>query len=198
MQTANRLTVIRIITSPFFIIFFMVNTVWSFIGALMVLIIIEITDFMDGRIARKNNQITDFGKIMDPFADSISRFSAMLCFLRAGLAPIWMVAVFFYRDVLVSVIRVFAMREGVVVAARKSGKIKAWAQGIALFAVTILLLVQKIFHLSKQQLLINGIHLATYVIAIAAVVTMWSAVDYWLANKAPVIKAMKPLASKQE
>lgn len=188
----NILTLLRVALSPVFLLCFMVHTLGAYILCLVIAIIVELTDFFDGILARKSNQITDFGKLMDPFADSISRFSMFLAFLSAGLAPLWMVAIFFYRDVLVSVVRVFSMKQGILVAARKSGKTKAWVQAVSTFLVLILLILQKL------QLLPAGVsaevdfkRLTMSIIGVAAMVTLWSAYDYWAGNKQAIYAAMK-------
>jgi len=146
---------------------------------------------LDGQLARRNRQITDFGKLMDPFADSVSRFSIFISFLSAGLAPVWIIIIFFYRDTLVSVVRVFSMKEGVVVAARQSGKTKAWVQATAIFLVLFILLFQKLGVFPSLLSPPNHILLTTAIISIAAVVTLWSAIDYWKANKEVVYLAMR-------
>lgn len=182
----------RIAISPVFLICFEIHTLAAYLICLFIAIIIELTDLFDGIIARKNNLITDFGKLMDPFADSVSRFSIFMSFLSAGLAPLWMIAIFFYRDVLVSVIRVFAMKEGVVVAARKSGKTKAWAQATCTFVVLILLILQKAGVLPPsigEQAAFRRI--TTSIIALTSLVTLWSAYDYFSANKQLIYIAMK-------
>jgi CDP-diacylglycerol--glycerol-3-phosphate 3-phosphatidyltransferase len=192
LEAPNILTLVRIAISPVFLIFFEIHTLAAYLLCLFIAIIIELTDLFDGIIARKNNQITDFGKLMDPFADSISRFSIFMSFLSAGLAPLWMIAIFFYRDVLVSVIRVFAMKEGVVVAARKSGKTKAWAQAICTFVILILLILQKaaILPMSLAEPTVFR-KVSTAIIAVTSLVTLWSAYDYFSANKMMIYIAMK-------
>lgn len=191
------LTLGRILLSPVFIAFFLVDSDWSLLVCVMLAVAIELSDFFDGKMARRLEQITDFGKLMDPFADSIARFTIFLCFLGAGWAPIWIVATFFYRDMLVAIIRVFSLRSGVVVAARKSGKIKAWSQGIAI------LLVLSLHGLARVSSLpaFFGSTLLRYTtwIAIggAALVTLWSAVDYWQGNKSLVLQAMRPSPSAE-
>ncbi len=192
LKAPNILTLVRIAISPVYLICFEIHTLAAYLVCLFIAIIIELTDLFDGIIARKNNLITDFGKLMDPFADSISRFSIFMSFLSANLAPLWMIAIFFYRDVLVSVIRVFAMKEGVVVAARKSGKTKAWAQAICTFVILILLIMQ------KAAVLPPGIgepaafrRISTTIIAIVSLVTLWSAYDYFKANKQLIYIALK-------
>lgn len=192
LEAPNILTLVRIAISPVFLICFEIHTLAAYLICLFIAIIIELTDLFDGILARKNNQITDFGKLMDPFADSISRFSIFMSFLSAGLAPLWMIAIFFYRDVLVSVIRVFAMKEGVVVAARKSGKTKAWAQATSTFAVLILLILQKAALLPPSigdPLVFRRI--STTIIGLTSLVTLWSAYDYFSANKKMIYIAMK-------
>ncbi len=198
MKTPNILTLIRIVISPLFIFFFSLDTFWSLSICFLLLIVIEATDFLDGRIARKYGQISDFGKLMDPFADSISRFSVYLCFLSANLAPVWMIAIFFYRDVLVSVVRVFSMKAGVVVAARKSGKTKAWVQATSIFLVLLVLLLQKQSLLPEALVNLRPISLTAGVIFIASMITLWSAIDYWSANKSTVLSAMRHTEKRKE
>ncbi|MBD3385351.1 CDP-diacylglycerol--glycerol-3-phosphate 3-phosphatidyltransferase [candidate division KSB1 bacterium] len=186
MKMANLLTLSRIFFAPLFILFFLINTTWSLAICILIVFLIELTDFFDGRVARKREEITDFGKLMDPFADSVARFSIFLCFLDYELAPVWIIVIFFYRDVLVSVIRLFSIKFGVVVSARRSGKIKAWAQGLAIFAVLGLLLFDKLDLISWPVPLF-----AKWLIIAAAVVTLWSGIDYWKANKHMFHRARK-------
>ena len=190
MIKPNTLTLIRIAATPFFLLFYWLDTTWSLFVCLFIYIIFEVTDFLDGNIARRSNMISDFGKLMDPFADSISRFTVFLCFLSSDLAPVWIIAIFFYRDVFVSVVRVFSIKEGVVVAARKSGKTKAWVQGVAIFGVLFILIFQKMEIIEKPFMEIYSIPLATILISLAAIVTLWSGVDYWMGNKSIVIDSM--------
>jgi CDP-diacylglycerol---glycerol-3-phosphate 3-phosphatidyltransferase len=192
MKIPNILTLIRILISPVFLVCFTVHTLGAYIVCFLLAVLIELTDLFDGIIARKSNQITDFGKLMDPFADSIARFSIFLSFLSAGLAPLWMIAIFFYRDVLVSVVRVFAMREGVVLSARKSGKTKAWVQAVCTFAVLLLLILQRAKILPLQFSVEPAFtQLTTALIGMAALVTLWSAFDYWHHNKQAVYSAIR-------
>ncbi len=191
MKTPNILTLLRIAVSPLFIIFFSIDTLWSFLVCIPIYIFMELSDYLDGQIARKNQQITDFGKLMDPFADSISRFSVFMSFLAAGLAPVWLIAVFFYRDVVVTVVRVFSIKEGIVVAARKSGKTKAWVQATCISIVMAILLLQKTSVLPSNLDIAPNVSIITVVIAVAAVITLWSAFDYWSGNKSVVLSSMR-------
>jgi CDP-diacylglycerol---glycerol-3-phosphate 3-phosphatidyltransferase len=191
MELANLLTIIRIALAPIFIIFFMINTFWSLLISTGLFAIAELTDFFDGIIARRYKQVTFFGKLMDPFADSISRFTVFLCFLAKGLAPVWLIAIFFYRDVLVSVIRVFSMKEGVVVSARRSGKIKAWAQAICILSVFVILILEKLSIIKNVYWEPYHIQYTTILIAAAAFITILSGFDYWHYNKQAIFAAIK-------
>ena len=185
------ITLSRVFVSPLFILFFVIDEVWSLFICVLLAAVIELSDFLDGVVARKYQQISDFGKLMDPFADSIARFTIFLCFLSVNLAPVWIIVIFFYRDTLVAVVRVFASREGIVVAARRSGKIKAWVQGICIFVVLAVLLMQKTSPMPDIFGAPLYIVLTTVCISIAALVTLWSAIDYWSGNSSVVIKSMK-------
>ncbi len=191
-MTANALTIARIILSPVFIAVFMIDTLSAYAVCFLLSVVMEMSDYFDGKLARWNKQTSDFGKLMDPFADSISRFTIFLCFLSAGWAPLWMVAIFFYRDVLVSMIRVFAMKQGVVVAARKSGKTKAWVQAVCIWLVLAVILIQKagffaeFFSVAGRTYLIT-----TSIVAISAMITLYSGIDYWDANKDAVLNSYR-------
>ena len=191
MKTPNLITIARIILSPIFLIIFSIDSLWSIIVCILIAGLMELSDYLDGMIARKNKQISDFGKLMDPFADSISRFTIFLSFLSAGLAPVWLIAIFFYRDTLVSIVRVFAMKEGVVVSARSSGKLKAVVQAICIFIVLFMLLFQKLSLFTILTCGSNFTIILTGAISLAAIVTLWSAIDYWKANNTLIVKAMK-------
>jgi len=192
LNPPNTLTLVRILISPIFLFCFTVHTLGAYILCFLLAVIIELSDYFDGIIARKSNQITDFGKLMDPFADSIARFTIFLCFLSAGLAPLWMIAVFFYRDVLVSVVRVFSMRQGIVVAARKSGKTKAWVQAVSTFLVLFLLILPRANMLPPSLAADAAFKRKTMaIIGVAMLVTLWSAIDYWRHNHHAIDVAMR-------
>ena len=129
MNLPNKLTMLRIILVPFFVLFMSIgaSAVNLFI-ALVIFIVASLTDMLDGKIARKYGLVTNFGKLMDPLADKVLVMSAMLCFVSAGLAPAWIVIVILTREFLVTSLRLIAVGEGVVIAADKWGKIKTVTQ----------------------------------------------------------------------
>ena len=132
--TANKITVLRIILVPvFMVLLYLELPYW----ALAVFIIACVSDFVDGKIARKYNQVTDFGKFMDPLADKMLVLAAMCYFIEVGLIPGWVVAVVLLREFGVSGLRLLAVEQGIVIAAAWSGKIKT---GVTMVALGILIL----------------------------------------------------------
>lgn len=121
MNTPNKITVGRIILVPVFLVLLYLDLPY---WALAVYIIACMSDLIDGRIARKYNLVTDFGKFMDPLADKMLVLSAMCYFVEVGLMPGWVVAVVLLREFGVSGLRLLAVEQGIVIAAAWSGKIK--------------------------------------------------------------------------
>lgn len=124
MNLPNKLTMLRIILAPIFL----VVLYWGFPGAdyaaLAVFIIASVTDLLDGKIARKYNLVTDFGKFADPLADKILVVAALLWFVERGRMPAWMVMIVITREFAVSGLRMIASDNGRVIAAGWSGKVK--------------------------------------------------------------------------
>jgi CDP-diacylglycerol--glycerol-3-phosphate 3-phosphatidyltransferase len=171
------MTLFRIFLAPVFLILFMND---RYVWVLVVVILAEFSDLIDGYVARKYKIVTRFGKLMDPYADSIYRFTVFLCFLAKGIAQLWMVAIIFYRDVMVAIVRNFGVLSNVVIAARKSGKIKAVAQSTAINLI-ILVIVYRGFVDPKADTV--GIQSVNYYLMLGAtLVTLFSAFDYILGN----------------
>lgn len=182
MNLPNMVTGSRIALSPFFfLVFFLPH--WFEISATVPVIVvwvlfllIEFSDLYDGQLARKLDQISDTGKLLDPFADSLSRLTYFLCFTMAGFMPVWVFLIILYRDLTVAFVRLLVSRRGVAMSARRSGKIKALiyavagAAGLAYFTV-------------KAVPAASGIEPAAgtivyIVFLVAALVAIWSTVDY--------------------
>ena len=141
--------------------------------------VLELTDIFDGLVARKTNQVTNLGKILDPMADSIARISVFLTFTQGAIKlPLLLVLVFLYRDVLISTLRTLCALRGVTLAARPSGKIKAVIQAIAAFAILLLMIPYAMGHLPLETLQ----SISFYVVSAAAVYTVFSGVEYIYAN----------------
>ena len=138
MNLPNKLTIVRIIIVPFFVAVLMMPDIQHhYLWALLLFIIASVTDHFDGSIARKNNQITDFGKFMDPLADKVLVTSALVCFVSLNLVNVWFVILMITRDLMVNSIRLVAADSGKVIAANNWGKIKTVTQIVAIIAVLL-------------------------------------------------------------
>ncbi|MBI4615681.1 MAG: CDP-alcohol phosphatidyltransferase family protein, partial [Planctomycetes bacterium] len=183
MTAANLCTAARLGLAPVFVLVFLAapDSLWSLIPATAVAILFEVTDGIDGKLARSRGEMTAMGKLFDPFADSVARFSVFLAFYAhpAGYADLWMVFVFFYRDSTVSFLRILAAAKNHVMGARTSGKVKAWAQGIAILTTLGLSLFHRIGILGWIGL--GSLPIPTIgrvLVGAAAVVTLYSLADY--------------------
>ena len=151
-----------------------------YVWVLIMVILAEFSDLADGYIARRYKIVTNFGKLLDPYADSIYRFTVFLCFMAKGIAPLWMVAIIFYRDVVVAIVRNFGVLSHVVIAARKSGKIKAIAQSTAINLIVAIIVIKEFVYPKADVTSIKNI--SYYLMLGATLVTLFSAFDYVLGN----------------
>lgn len=145
MNLPNKLTVARMLATPVFMLFMMLNFKGHFVVALAIFIAAALTDFFDGKIARQQNLVTDFGKFLDPVADKMLTTAAFLAFLQAGVGEgiLWMVFITLLREFLVTSVRlVAASGGGKVIAANIWGKAKTVSQMVAIiFTITVLAFV---------------------------------------------------------
>ncbi len=143
MNLPNRLTVLRIILTPVFLFLFMAHFIpFNNIFALIVFVIAALTDLADGKIARKRNLITNFGKIADPIADKILSSAVLLGLMLLDMCSIWVVLIVLTREFTVSAIRISAASQGMVIPANIYGKIKTVLQMVFSIIVLLLLSVQ--------------------------------------------------------
>ena len=138
MNTPNKLTMLRMILVPVFMVLLLIPQIpYHILLALAVFMIASVTDLIDGKLARKYNQITNFGKLMDPLADKVLVTAALICFVQLGLADVWAVVIIISREFLVTSIRLIAAGSGKVIAASIWGKIKTNSQVVAIVAVML-------------------------------------------------------------
>lgn len=128
MTTANKITLARIALIPFFVYFALQGDPISDVFALILFGIASATDFLDGYIARKYNQVTDFGKFVDPLADKLLVTAALVIFVERGLLAAWMVFIILAREFIITSLRNVAAAKGKVMAAAWSGKVKTCVQ----------------------------------------------------------------------
>lgn len=147
MTTANKITIVRILMIPFFIWCAMQDTAAFQIAALVLFCVASFTDFLDGYVARKYNQVTDFGKFVDPLADKLLVTAALLVFIEKGLFPAWMVFIVLAREFIITSLRIVAANKGRVLAATWTGKVKTCVQ---IGGVILIFLAQIVFSLTPQ------------------------------------------------
>lgn len=140
MNLPNKLTILRMIMIPVFLVVLYIPGLGMVgnIAAAAIFILASITDFLDGKIARKYNLVTNFGKFMDPLADKLLVCSALIAFVELGYLPAWIVIIIISREFIISGFRLIAADKGVVIAANYWGKFKTTFQMI----MTILLILQ--------------------------------------------------------
>lgn len=178
MNLPNKLTILRAIMIPFFLVFLYMSVMeghdfgWFKWVALGVFIAASLTDMLDGKIARKYNLVTNFGKFMDPLADKLLVCSALIALSDIGRMPAWIVIVIIAREFIISGFRLVAAEKGVVIAAGWSGKIKTTVQMI-MVCFLVADLGGKVFYVIDQVL-----------IYLALVLTIVSLLDYLVHNKA--------------
>jgi len=149
------------------------------IGVWLVFGMIEISDLLDGHFARTMGLEPELGKVLDPFADSLSRLTYFLCFTGSGIMPLWAMLTVVYRDLAVAYIRVVAANRKGMMAARASGKVKAWVYAVAGIAGIIVLTLRRTGFLHSAH---GAAAWSAYALsALAAAVALWSLADYALA-----------------
>ncbi|MBI9109290.1 MAG: CDP-diacylglycerol--glycerol-3-phosphate 3-phosphatidyltransferase [Spirochaetales bacterium] len=137
MNLPTKITVFRIILAPvFFILYFIPVWTGGFAAAsvyvlIPMFIVMELSDALDGYIARKYNMVTDLGKILDPFSDVISRVTFFICFTFTGIMPLWTLVIIIYRELAITFLRMMMMGRGTAMAASIWGKAKAITYTIA-------------------------------------------------------------------
>lgn len=164
MNLPNKLTLARIIMIPFFVFFLLTDLVpYSQYIALGIFALASLTDLLDGKIARKYNLITNFGKFMDPIADKLLVASAFIAFVELGLMPSWIVIILIAREFVVSGFRLVASDAGIVLAAGWGGKFKTATQMI-LCCFLIVHLGEKIFafYVIEQVLIYLSLALSVF------------------------------------
>ena len=173
MNLPNKLTIFRVILIPFFVVFLLLdpsNQTYRYIAD-AIFIIASLTDMLDGKIARKYNLVTNFGKFMDPLADKLLVSAAMICLIATGQLAAWIVIVIISREFIISGFRLIASDNGIVIAASYWGKFKTVFQ--------MLLIIVLISNIQMPFFTVLG----TILIYVALVLTIVSLIDYIVKNK---------------
>ena len=167
MNTANKLTLLRVLLIPVFLIVLYLDFPFHMLFALAIFILASVTDFLDGYIARHYNQVTDFGKFMDPLADKVLVLAAMCWFTAVGRMPAWALVVVIGREFAVTALRLIAAERGRVIAAARSGKVKTAS---TMVCICLMLLLYR-----------PVLDLVCVVVILAT--TAYSGVEYFIKNR---------------
>ena len=179
MNLPNKLTVLRVVLIPFFVVFMLVDILGAYDKwiALAIFVVASLTDLLDGKIARKYNLVTNFGKFMDPLADKMLVCSALICLTALDRLPAWITIVIICRDFVISGFRLVAADNGVVIAASYWGKYKTTFQ-----MIMVCLLIADLAPLAL---------VTTIVTWIAVILTIVSLVDYLVKNRSVLVEDKK-------
>lgn len=174
MNLANKLTLIRIFLVPVFLIFITIKGIpYGTLIATIIFIIASLTDKLDGYIARSKNQITNFGKFMDPLADKLLVTSALVALVEFQVIHTWIAMVIIAREFAVTGLRTIAASDGIVIAASYYGKVKTVTQMTAI----ILALINQTYNNTFIY------YLTQISIVLAVIITIISGIDYFIKNK---------------
>lgn len=184
MNLSNKLTLSRICLTFLMMAFIFLDGVIPKMCAFIIFLLACLTDFFDGWFARKRNEISDFGKIMDPVADKVLVLGAFLSFVQLQLVPAWMVVLVIIREFLITGMRLFAIRKGVVLAAESAGKHKTVSQMVTIFFILIFLVIRESAVSFWDERFQGGFRSAIFVLmGITIIFTLYSGWSYLWQNR---------------
>ena len=185
MNTPNKLTLLRILLVPFFVLFLLLPAVpHHYLFAGLIFGAAALTDHFDGRLARKHGQITDFGKFADPLADKILVASAFVCFVQLDLVSAVAVIIILFREFLVTSIRLVASGKGKVIAANQWGKAKTISQNVAILLVVVLQYGNELISLGILPLAMEEARIFSQVALVVGQIATWICVLFTLISGA--------------
>ncbi len=178
MNIPNKITVVRMILTPiFFVSFFLpiwISPSLSSLSAILMLILwvlIELSDLADGYIARKYHLVTDLGKVLDPFSDTLARLTYFVCLISVSVMPVWVFIIIMYREFSIVFLRMLMMKTGKAVAANNWGKAKAVMYAISGIAGILYVSFSRLLEVQGWKEIINPIILVLFVITALASIT---------------------------
>lgn len=194
MKTADKFTLTRVILAPVFFILYFIPVWTGHFASLSVFILIpllafaEFTDFLDGFFARRNKEVSDFGKLFDPFADVLLHLGTFCCFVAAGYMPAFILLLIIYREFIMNFIRLIAVRQGIAIAARKGGKLKTV---MYVFASFYTLLLESAIRLGFNINIMPQLRAGAVVIYCLCVIAAYSSFIDYLIHFKNILKNIK-------
>ena len=191
MNIANRITMLRILSTFIFMFFLFCQGLWAKVISLVIFILAAISDFYDGWLAEKKNMVTDFGKFMDPIADKILVLAAFAAFVQMQLIDAWMFVIIISREILITSLRLFALNKGKVLAASKAGKHKTLSQMAVIFSILGFIVLKEMmlefytWNPSWERFFRSGIYL---LMILTVGLTLYSGISYLWQNRKIITK----------
>lgn len=178
MNTPNKLTVSRMIIAPVYLAVMLLEFPHSFLLAVFIFSVGAVTDAIDGKLARKKNEITVFGKLLDPIADKMLTTAALLAFLVLGWCNVWIVMVILTREFAITSIRLIASSQGIVIPANIWGKLKTVAQMTFTIIIMVLAEADELFHIFAKSGFWSQAAVSNILLWITAVLAAVSGIIY--------------------
>lgn len=191
MNMANRLTISRIILTFVFMFFLFCKGVFAKSAAFLIFSLAALSDFLDGRIAKQKNIISDFGKFMDPVADKILVLAAFAAFVQMHLIEAWMLVIIIARELLITSLRLFALNKGKILAASRSGKHKTAFQILVIFCILGFVLFKEVmlrfftWNPAWEKFFDHGVNILMWIVVI---LTLYSGISYLWENRKVITK----------
>ncbi len=187
MVLPNQLTVLRIILTPVFLVLFLMGDPLMVQLSSVVFVIAAITDWYDGWLARKFNYITEWGKFMDPLADKILTSTAFFAFVFVGILPMWMVLIIVIRDILITLLRIFADHKKISFATSRSAQVKTFLQMFFLYYLLVIYTLNTFENLHTRYYniyeLLFGKNLIYYSMLFITLFTFITGITYLVNNR---------------
>lgn len=183
LNLPNKLTLIRMFLAPIYLALMLIEFPYHYIVALAVFAVASLTDMLDGKIARKNNLITVFGKLLDPLADKMLTTAALLAFMREGWCSIWIVMIVLTREFAVAGVRLIATAQGIVIPANYWGKAKTVSQMVFTIVIMLLAELDATFDIFANAVWFTLARVSNIMLWITAVLTVVSGITYFVDSK---------------
>lgn len=186
------LTIGRLFISPLFLIFYLFYGSFGISFKILpyillgLIVVSEISDFFDGRIARRYNAVTELGKVLDPMADSFTQTTILFAFTQGVVKlPLMLIVLFLYRDLVISTLRTLCAMKGYTLAARMSGKVKAFLQGMSILSIVGLMIPYSLGWISLETLRLVSFN----IVCVTATYTILSGIEYIWVNRSYIKQA---------
>ena len=183
LNLPNKLTLIRMFLAPIYLALMLIEFPCHYIVALAVFAVASLPDMLDGKIARKNNLITVFGKLLDPLADKMLTTAALLAFMREGWCSIWIVMIVLTREFAVAGVRLIATAQGIVIPANYWGKAKTVSQMVFTIVIMLLAELDATFDIFANAGWFTLARVSNIMLWITAVLTVVSGITYFVDSK---------------